>query len=329
MQRKYFLFIAILILSGFVFLSSCKEEDEYSIPNPVKGLTNDVIKRTLGPNLSGQRIEFAYAMAVPPDKGKLVSAQVEATIAGADGTFLENKSYYTNGSGQDVGIQIGDPSVTNGNTTRVTFTRDTSASTLRYYYVIPDAARGKSVSFTFSATSSNGEKVSYTMGPYVISTMDMVLDQTLQDGSAAYLSIEDLKIYSSAEAEANAAKIDLVYLYRATPAAFSHALVAPSVDAQYRPGITLPAGATRKTKISKVWGLRDFNLARLQYGIYIDDVDFQVLTIADAPDYALNLKAEAGAWVETADGKYRAYIYVNSIDNAAKSMKISIKRYKL
>ena len=46
----------------------------------------------------------------------------------------------------------------------------------------------------------------------------------------------------------------------------------------------------------------------------------------DAPNYALGLRAEAGVWVETADRKYNAYIYVNSI-NAAGSAVISMLRY--
>jgi hypothetical protein len=40
------------------------------------------------------------------------------------------------------------------------------------------------------------------------------------------------------------------------------------------------------------------------------------------------MKAEAGAWIETADGKYRAYIYINSV-NAAGTAVISIKRYAM
>ena len=79
--------------------------------------------------------------------------------------------------------------------------------------------------------------------------------------------------------------------------------------------------------MSKTWALNDFNLARLQYGIYIDDVDFQVLDFTNAPNFVINLKAQAGTWVETADGKYRAYIYINAVNNTTPSMTISIKRY--
>src|SRR3954469_10093328 len=97
--------IPLVILFSF---SACKKK-EYALPTPKDVLQNDVIKRTQGPNIVGQPIEFAYAMAILPSKGKLVSAEVEASIAGATGTFLENKSYYTDGSGVDVGIQIGAP----------------------------------------------------------------------------------------------------------------------------------------------------------------------------------------------------------------------------
>ena len=328
MQRKYLLNISCL-LSLLLGMMACQEE-EYAIPAAKTNLHNDGIKRTLGPNLVGLDMEFAYAMALPASKGKLVSAQVEASIAGADGTYLENHSYYTNGSGVDVGVKIGEPSVVEGKITRVTFTEDTSAATLRYYYVIPEEARGKSVTFNFSATSSNGEKVSYAMGPYAIAKMDMALDLAVKDGDACYISIADMAVYKAADAAANAAKIDLVYLYRSIPnISFAHALVSPAADPMYLPGVTLPAGVNRSTKVSKVWNLRDQHLARLQYGIFIDDLDFQQLDLSNAPNYAVNLKAEAGTWVETADGKYKAYIYLNKVDNTNKSAQISIKRYAL
>ncbi|SFE44268.1 protein of unknown function [Chitinophaga sp. CF118] len=324
MRNKYFCYTLLLL-----FVIGCKD-DKYTVPVPKDALQNDCIKRTLGPNLAGSNIEFAYAMALPASKGKIVSAQVEASIAGAAATYLENKSYYTNGSGVDVGVPIGDPSVNEAAFTRVTFTKDTNAVTLRYYYSIPQEARGKSVKFTFSVKSSNGESVSYAMGPYVISKMDMVLDLPVKNADSCFISIADMAVYNAADAAAKADKIDLVYLYRSIPnISFGHALVSPGADPVYLPDVVLPPNANRVTKVSKVWNLRDFNLARLQYGIYIDDLDFQQLDISNAPGYAVNFKAEAGAWVETTDGKYRAYIYINKADNAKKSAVISMKRYTL
>jgi len=328
MKRKYFHYINFL-LTIMLFVSACKEE-EYKTPEAGTTFQNDCIKRSMGPNIVGLDMEFAYAIALPQESGKIVSAQVEASIAGASTTYLENKSYYTNSSGVDIGIPIGEPSVNQGATTTTTFTVDTMAATLRYFYTIPEEARGKTVSFTFSAKSSTGETVSYKMGPYTIASMDMALNLEVKNEAECYISIEDMAVYTATDAASKADKIDLVYLYRALPTvAFNHALVSPASDPQYLQGATLPVGANKNTKMRKEFNLQDRNLANLQNGIYIDDIDFQKLDLTDAPNYAINLKAESGAWIETADGKYRAYIFMNKINDAEKGATISIKRLKM
>lgn len=327
MQLKYYSLTLLTILA--LFFTACQDE-EYALPTLEGGLHNDCIKRTLGPNVVGLNLEFAYAMALPQAEGKIISAQVEASIAGAPATYLENRSFSTSGSGVDVPVTVGSPSVNSGTKTEVVFSKDTCAATLRYYYIIPEEARGKTVKFTFSAKASNGQSVSYEMGPYTIAKMDMKLDLVVSDNNNSYISIADMAVYNAASAATNAANIDLVYLYRVIPGiTFTHALVAPASGPDYLPGITLPSGVNKGAKIWKVWALRDQQLARLQYGVFIDDLDFQQLDFTGAPDYAINLRAEAGTWVETADGKYRAYIYINKIDNTKKEMTISIKRYPM
>ena len=327
MQHRY-KYILACTMTVMLFMAGCKKQ-EYELPTAKDVLQNDAIKRTLGPNIVGQTIEFMYAMAIPPSKGKLVSAEVEATIAGGPGTYLENNTYSTNQSGVDVGIAIGLPSSTSGIKTTVAFTKDTSASTLRYFYVIPPEARGKTVSFKFTVKSSDGATASYDLGPYTVAKMDMVRNLAVSNNNLAYISIEDMKVYNAADAAANAAKIDLVYLFRnLTTSAFNHALVSPAADTIYLPGVTLPTGVNRSTKMIKVFNLQDFNLAQLQYGIYIDDLDFQQQNFSTAPNFGINLKQEAGVWVETADGKYRAYIYINSVTSAGTAL-ISIKRLAL
>lgn len=314
------------VLVCFGLFAACQEE-EYMIPELEPGLHNDVIKRTLGPNIVGLDLEFAYAMALPREEGRIVSAQVDASIPGAEGTYLEHRSYHTNGSGEDIGVIVGEPSVTQGTSSRVNMVSDTNAVTLRYFYIIPEEARGKEVTFNFSANSSNGQTVNYSMGPYKIAKMDMVLDLTVSDGDSSYISLEDMAVYNAADAAANAEKIDLVYLYRSIPGvAFNHALVSPA-NQEYLPEVTLPASVNRSSKIRKAWGLRDQHLARLQYGVYIDDLDFEKLDLSDSPNYAINMRSEAGAWVETADGRFKAYIYINSVDNSNGKATISIKRY--
>jgi hypothetical protein len=317
----------VLILIMLTSLLACTKQ-EYTIPDPVTQLTNDCIKRTIGPSIVGLPLEFAYAMALPKLNGKLVSAQVEANYAGTTGTYLEHRSFYTNTSGVDVPVIVGSPSSNADKLTKMNFTVDTSAATLRYYYVIPEEARGKTVSFTFTANSSDGKTASYKMGPYTVSKMDIVKNLAVSNGANAYISIENMAVYNAASAATNAGKIDLVYLYRAVPTTFTHALVSPGSDAANLPGVTLPTGVNRSTKLRKVFGLQDRNLANLQFGIYIDDIDFQQLDMVDMPNYALGLRAESGVWVETTDKKYRAYIFVNSI-NAAGTAVISILRYTL
>ena len=341
MQLKYYNLTLLTVL--IILFAGCKKINDATIPTAPTVLQNDCIKRTLGPNVAGLNIEFAYAMALPQSAGNIVSAEVEASIAGATGTYLENRSFYTSNSGatggQDIGITVGSPSVTTDTKTVVTFTIDTCAATLRYYYTIPDEARGQSVTFTFSATATTGETVSFKMGPYPIANMTMTLDQVCTDGKACYLSIADMAVYDSIAAAANPGKIDLVYLYRAiTGITFAHSLVSPAASPDYLPGVNLPAGVNNSTAMVKTWNLYDQNLARLQYGIFIDDADFLKQDFTNAPNYAINLKAQAGAWVQTADGKYKAFVYVNTIKDpvqkapnfaAIPNMTVSIKRYQM
>jgi Domain of unknown function (DUF4466) len=327
MKRKFIYTVSPIFVAALLLFIGCKKE-EYALPVAKDVLQNTALKRTLGPNIVTQTIDLAYSAAILPSKGKLTSIQVEASIAGATGTFLENRSFFTNGSGVDVGVTVGSPSVNEGTKSTVNFTLDTSAATLRYSYVIPEEARGKTVSFTFTAKSSNGETVSTTMGPYTVAKMDMVRLLSVKTDSA-YISIADLKVYDPKTAATNASKIDLVYLFRnITTSAFSHALVSPAADTAYLPNVKLPAGLTNSTKMQKVFNLQDFNLARLQFGIYIDDKDFQDIDLTNAPNYAINLRAEAGVWVQTADNKYKAYVFINSV-TAAGTAVISIKRYAL
>jgi len=317
----------IIILSLILIFISC-ESDEYKVPEANTAFRNDCIKRTLGPNVVGLDIEFAYAMALGYDRGKILSAEATASIPGEADTYLEHHSFHTNNSGNDIGVVIAEPSVTSGNTTRITFTKDTCAATLRYFYKIPESARGKSVSFTFSSTASTGESVSYEMGPYQIAKMDMKREIVLSNDNKCYFSIADMEIYNETEALSRADKIDLVYLYKSIPGiTFNHALVSPNANAEFLQGKIIPSGINSSTLIQKTYGLRDRHLARLQFGEYVDDKDFETLNISDAPNYSIDLRAEYGIWVQTADNKYRAYIYVNSVNNNARTMTISIKRY--
>ena len=77
-------------------LVSCNN-DITLIGDSVTALSNECIKRSLpvAPNIVGSNIEFAYAMAIPKELGTLKSAQVTASIAGAEGTYFNPNSYNT------------------------------------------------------------------------------------------------------------------------------------------------------------------------------------------------------------------------------------------
>lgn len=327
MKFKYS--ILICLAAAAALFISCDQEQKL-LKDPVTQLSNDCIKRTLPtqPNIVGQEIEFAYAMAIPAKLGKLSSAQVEATIAGAEGTRFDPNSYNTDNSGKDIPVLVCSESQTSGPKTSITFSADTCAATLRYYYVIPEAARGKQVSFKFSVKSSNGQSAEFELGPYDISKMDMTIKKELVNGEACYLSFhqegEAVHVYTAEEAS-SASDIDLVYVY-STLADVTHAFFTPAAPADLHPGVTLPSGMAN-SKLVRVYNLQDRQLSDLNNAKYIDDLDFRQKDFSGAQSYALRMGEQYGAWVETADGKYRAYVYVNSV--AANKMTISVKRYKM
>lgn len=310
------------------------DDDPVLLKDPVTSLSNDCIKRSLpiAPNIVGNEIEFAYAMALPQELGVLEKAQVVASIAGAEGTRFDSNSYYTNASGQDVPVLVAGESIASGGTTNVEFLVDTCAATLRYYYIIPVEAKGKTVEFTFSVNASNGQSAEYRMGPYQISQMDMIRSLSL-DAENCYISFQDpgmaMRVYSKSEVEADPSllsQIDLMYAY-STKTDFSYAFYTMSSPVEYMDGISLPSGFVNDTKMLKAYGLRDRQLADLEYSHFIDDLDFQEINMSHSINYVLGLKEESGVWIETFDGKYRAFVYVNQALDG--SMVISAKRYAM
>ena len=327
---KYYYFV---LLSFALTLVAC-DDDPVLLMDPVSALSNDCIKRSLpvAPNIVGNEIEFAYAMAIPNELGKLSSPQVVSSIAGATGTYFDTNSYYTNSSGQEIPVKVCSDSQTNGTTTVIDFTVDTCAATLRYYYIIPEEARGKDVQFSFSVKASNGQVAEYKLGPYKISKMDMAKNLSVTNDKC-YLSFlnegEAVHIYSKADLQANpslAAKIDIMYAY-SEKSDLSHAFYTSSSPKEYMGGTELPSGFVNNTKMIKVYGLQDRQLSDLQYSKFIDDLDFETIDMSKCTNYILGLKEEAGAWVETADGKYRAYVYINKA--SASEVTVSVKRYKM
>lgn len=317
----------LMLLAMAGCMTSCSDNDD----NDIRSINNKCLKRTQGPNLVGNDIYFVYAVAIPYGSGNLSDCVVEASIAGAEGTFLEHNSYHTNSSGVDVPVKIGEPSTTDGRFTTVKFTVDTVAAALRYHYVIPEEARGKEVTFKFTANAADGRTVSMKMGPYQISKQYMTRNITLTE-ARCYISIEDMAAYTLEEARLIPEKIDIVYLWRNKTnqgVDFGHTFAAPAADPEWLDGMVIPSDMNRDVKLRKEWGIIDGHLTdEPDYGTYIDDIDFVTIKLDDMPDYCVNMKEKGGMWIQTADGKYRGYIYINSLNTTSGGV-ISIKRYNM
>lgn len=322
-------FLFIPALAGLL-LAGC--EARVSPEQPFK---NDLLKKTTGPALVGNQLEFAYAVGTT--EGDLKNVRVEASVPGGTGTGFSRFSWYTNrNTGVDEPAQTASDTVTNGavSTANIINVEKNKAVTLRYFYVPTEDAKGKDVSFRFSGTSSTGKDVSFQSPSYRISRMDMKRTIALTDGAKAYVSIENMAAYTKAEVDAGnlAGKIDFVYVYRPTinTFAFGHALVAPS-NPTYLTDVTLPTGLPKtRTAIDKRIDVKDAQLRSTNgFDVYIDDIDLERTTFVNAADYAYGLANDQGAFVKTADGTYAAYVYVNAINNTTKSMTVSMKRLKL
>ncbi|MFA4045720.1 DUF4466 family protein [Prevotella sp. PCHR] len=318
--------LSVLVLSITV---ACNDDDAYTLPEGIKNLSDDCLKNSIGVNMVGQSIDFSYAMAMPKGTGHIIEASVKASAKGSDGTYLDNMSYHTNG-GYDEGVMIGNKCENYDNITKVTFTRDTCAATLRYFYIIPEELRGKEVSFEFSSKDSNGNRTTRKMGPYSISNMDMALDIKLKNKDC--FSISRMRVLTKEEAEANPEDVDFVYSFQIKRGVtFNHAFISPTQAnlTQYMQGITLPGGISNSTKMARTYGSCDQQLARNENAVFVDDIDMKKKTFDNTQDFMINIIEKGGAWMETADGKYRAYVYVNTAASNKGGMTISLKRLKM
>lgn len=344
-------YILLITIAGLCF--SCSDDDDST-------LRNDVLKKTVAPAIAGEKIEFAYAMGA--QEGILNKAEVVASIAGATGTGFELYSWYTNASkdnvvvggvtyktGDDVPLKTVKEATTDGAVSKAvmeskidevyvrpyvpygTSQVDMVAATIRYAYVVPEEAKGKTVSFQFSSQSNTGASAFCNTPSYKISKMDMKRLIQMESEGACYFSIENMAAYTKAEVVAQnlGNKIDFIYIYQDKLNGFDykHSFVSPGTDPKYIAisGI-VPAGATNKTVMEKRANVRDAQLKGSTPDVFIDDIDFETLDLSAAVDYALNFNKDDGAFMKTTDGKYAAYVYVNSNSNP---FTVSIKRYPL
>lgn len=318
----------LLFLLASTAWYACEKEDSDA------NLKNDFIKQTVSPAIVGETLEFKYALGSV--SGTIKSAEATASVAGQNGTGFSTYSLYTDPNGGiNRLVKIGKDSITINQTSTIQLT-DTNAVTLRYYYVVPPEAKGKKVSFSFSGENSLGEKVNITTPEYMVSNMDMKRLIPLKDGAACYFSVADMTAYTKEQVDQQnlSSKIDLVYIYRATmgpaSAAFGHAFVALS-NSNYINDLNLPAGWTKlATKFEKrIDNMRDAQLKGAPPTVYVDDIDLLNLNFESSTDNAIGLSKDMSTVVQTSDGMYNSYIYINNADNSKKEITISIKRLKV
>lgn len=316
----------ICFASMFMLLVSCDNQEDMS-----PDFDNDFMKKTTGPLIVGEPVEFMYGMGTIDNH--LATAEAEASIEGTTGTGFERHSWYTDQSGVDIPVLTVTDSTTIGRVSTAEIV-DTNAVTLRYKYVVPEEARGGTVSFKFNATNSVGDHVGLSTPEYQVSRMDMEREILLTDGDAYFFSIADMAVYTEEEivSESLINRIDFVYLYRETMDgyAFGHALVSPD-HSDYLNDVTLPANwESKTTRMEK----RDLNMRDAQLKgdapeVYIDDRDLEEPTLENSTNYAFGVTNDSGVLMRTEDDKYTAYIYINNINNTDGEMLVSIKRLEM
>lgn len=320
----------IIILICLALASSCTKS--LNVKHAADRLGNDCINRFYYvPYIVGTTMEFAYAMYMPEGSGKLQSASVQCTFKGAEGTFLEHNTYSTDDYGEDLPHQIGNPCVVDGSKYTVNFLRDTTASTLRFHYVIPEEARGKEISFHFSCLASTGETVSYDIGPCRVREMDMKLDMKLTP-SKCYFSLDKMEAYTAAQAEFLEVPIDFVWGYSTSFDDKSNrsTFLNPARVGKFTNWFTFQQSGIKMNDTAKMYryNIIEPQLGRQEFdGFYIDDRDFLSLELNCDTDWLPGINNRNGFWVETSDGKYRAYVYCNFV--SADYCTISVKRYTM
>lgn len=322
----------IVVLAGLLQLSfaACGKQDTE------QGLGNDCINRSrIAPYIVGDTIKLVYAMYMPYGTGNLVTASVNASIPGAENTMLEHRAYTVNDTGQDLpSIVVGNPCYTEGGLTTVDFIIDTCAVSLRYYYVIPEEARDRNVSFECSVSDNRGRRATFNEGPCKVRKMDMFNDIQMSL-DYCYFSVEQMKAYTGEGAAAAEIPIDFVWTYITKPSGVDagSTFISPTSLDKMIPHMSVtptppPDELMRPT--DKMWMqmIIDTQLVPDDYdGVFIDDIDFATLDLKGGVEYLIGITTRRGFWIETTDAKYRAYIYVRQLSSGGCAL--NAKRYQM
>lgn len=319
--------VTILAALALAALMSCSKGDR----GIASGLGNDCINRYYYvPYIAGTEMEFAYAMFMPKGSGRIDEAEVVCSTPGAPGTFLDNNAYDVDEYGQDRPHRMGAPCVEESGKYTVTFDVDTVAATLRFHYIIPEEAKGKQIRFHFKVKAGN-QVATFDTPDYYVRKMDMKLDIPMTKTSC-FFSMETMEAYTAEEAEAAGIPIDFVWGYstafttKEDRSFFANAARLDKFSAFFSQPV--PAVQMNDTKNLYRFTIIEPQLGRQEFdGFYIDDRDFETLSLDCDSDGLIGINNRNGFWMETSDKKYLAYVYCNTL--SAEACTISIKRYKV
>ena len=320
----------MFLLAALFSVLACEKSDRE------QGLGNDCINRSrIEPYVVGDAIRLVYAMYMPYGSGKIVSATIEASIPGGEETWLEHHAFTVDEQGEDLPIVVGNPCVTVGGATTVDFIIDTCAASLRYYYAVPEEARGKDVYFECSVVDNQGRRATFREGPCKVRKME-IFRNIQMSLSMCYLSLENMRAYTGTEAEFLRIPIDLVWTFLSRPANVEtgSTFISPIALDKIAPYMTTPPTPPALEYMRPTEKMRPQIIVEKQLAIdqeyadrLIDDIDFETLDLQGGTEYVMGLTARRGLWVETADGKYRTFIYTNGVNTGG--CEISAKRYKM
>ncbi len=324
-KNKCFLWLLLLIGTMGV-LTSCEDENE---DNPLR---NDLLRKGVEPVLVGNTLEFAYAIG-STDGTPIKAVEVTASCPGAAGTGISKHSIYTNhDNGNEEEMLIASETSTEGAVSKA-YLVDTVAATVRYFYIVPEEAKGKRIRFNFRAITEN-TSVSMSSPEYTVSSVEIFKNLALRSGERCCFSLETMQSYTVEQVEqlGIADKIDFIYTFKPTMGSgwtFNHGLVSPSNENGYLYPVEIPSGAANRTLLERrVWPDGQLKTSGVPT-VYVDEMDLRNLTFDGVTTHAYDLGQDQGVAIKTHDGKYVAYLYINETSSNLKQMKFAIKRLTL
>ncbi len=321
---SWFSLYLLLYAVAVAFCSSCSDDES--------PLRNDLLRKDVGPVLVGNTLEFAYAIG-STDGTPIKAVEVTASFPGAEGTGIAINSRYTNpDNGEEEEVRIATETSTEGTVSKA-YIVDTVAATIRYFYVVPEVARGSKIKFHFRSITGTGE-ATVQSPEYTVSNVEIFKNLSLSSGERSCFSLETMQSYSVAQVEEMgiAGKIDFIYTYKPTMGSgwsFAHGLVSPSNEKGYLYPVEIPSGAANRTLMEKrYWPDGQLKTSGVPT-IYVDEIDLRQVALDGVTAHAYELGQDQGVLVKSHDGKYIAYLYINETSSNLKRMSFAIKRLTL